>query len=269
MLFFMTSLNKKLNRTRSSVRALLAFSRSWDVPSSPGRREPWVAVWPEVTDGAGNVVTSVGENDEFMLRVYAEDLRSNPEGVFAAYVDIPFDTGLVQLNGSVIHGPLFPNVTSADSSTDGLLNDFGGAGLLTPSGSGPLLVFEQPMKSLSAGSVDFSLATGDNPPFTDVLLYGNNTATPLDVIQFGSTTLSIVPEPSSCGLFALGLVCWRFVVGSDRNHEMSLDLSHRRIDCSTGSTSAATGRAARADMEHAENGMFDGSAMLRVLRPRN
>ena len=206
MFTFTTRLFSNPCRHRTATAAALAISMFFAGSESGRAQEFQAAVWPEIVDASGNPITSVGTSGEFMLRVYAEDLRPVPDGVFAAYVDIPYDDALVALNGSVVHGPLFPNVVSAHTTTAGLLDDFGGAGLLTPSGGGPLIVFEQPMTALAPGDVEFSLKTGGSPPFTDILLYSLNDAVPVDQIQFGSTSLAIVPEPSSAGLLGIGLV---------------------------------------------------------------
>ena len=48
----------------------------------------------ELTDTQGSAITSVAAGDQFLVRVLVEDKRSPPDGVFAAYTDVTFDTSL-------------------------------------------------------------------------------------------------------------------------------------------------------------------------------
>src|SRR5262245_50927905 len=45
----------------------------------------------KLTDLGGAPVSSVQPGDEFVLHLYAQDLRDQPHGVFAAFADITWD----------------------------------------------------------------------------------------------------------------------------------------------------------------------------------
>jgi hypothetical protein len=168
----------------------------------------------------------VGE--KFLLRSYVEDLRNlETGGVFAGYMDVPYDEELVAVNGAVEYGPLYQNGKSGELATFGLMDNVGsfsssgeqGNGI-DPIGVGEHLLFSVPLRALAAGTVTFTGTTAADSPIHDVLVYGENGPVSPDDIDFGETdvkidfgqvTLSVVPEPTAgvlASLLAPAVLVW-------------------------------------------------------------
>lgn len=152
-----------------------------------------VGVRLEATTLTGTPITAIDMGESFRLNVYVEDLRDNPSGVFAAYLDIFYQSTLVQLNGTVTYGAEFPNLRTGNTSQAGLLDEIGGAAGFTPLGGGEFLLLSAPFVALAAGNVTFVADPADTPIFGDVLVFGSNTPVPVDEISYGSTVLSVLP----------------------------------------------------------------------------
>ncbi|MEC9097296.1 MAG: GEVED domain-containing protein, partial [Planctomycetota bacterium] len=79
-----------------------------------------------MADGA-----QVVEGDQFTLRVSVRDTRSAvapaDAGVYAAYVDMLYDTDHLQVvAGSLNHGTIFTDITQGNATVPGLINEVGG-----------------------------------------------------------------------------------------------------------------------------------------------
>jgi hypothetical protein len=167
-----------------------------------------------VTDLSGNPISQIVQGQEFDLWFYVDDLRTssaspNPAitapGVFAAYLDILYSSGLVQLNsattpnpnGSIDFNVLYQSPYTQGKTGNGLIpgiiNDFGAL-------AGGVVSFEDPEKfarirftAKSPGLAEFATDPADNPPFTDVLMY-DTPFSPISIqdISFGRVSLEIV-----------------------------------------------------------------------------
>lgn len=145
----------------------------------------------ELTDTEGNPISSAIVGDDFVLRVLVEDLRETPKGAFAAYLDVVWSDNRVEVTGPLTYGTAFPNVHTGSTSTDNLIDEAGGTGGFNELGGGQFLVFDVPMRAVSAGAVTMQADSADNSPHTDTLLFGINTAIDSDVIVFNSVDLQV------------------------------------------------------------------------------
>ncbi len=64
------------------------------------RKDFLVGVTFETTGLAGNPIFTVTVGEEFLLNAYAEDLRAEPQGVWAAYIDIEYPADLATPAGA-------------------------------------------------------------------------------------------------------------------------------------------------------------------------
>lgn len=146
----------------------------------------------EATDLNGNLVSTVNIGDEFEIRVLASDLRADPQGVFAAYTDVVYNSA-VTLAGPVIYGDSFPNVQQGDASSVGLLDEFGATAGFGPLGGGEFVLFRIPFTATSLGTAEFETNAADLLPQHESLLFGSGSPVAINRIAFGSSTLQILP----------------------------------------------------------------------------
>lgn len=189
----------------------------------------------DTTNLAGDHVDTVLVGEEFFLEIYTQHVSGfvseTNAGVFAGYLDVAYDSSLASLAGAVVHSETYANVTSADLSVAGLLNNIGGISSsgelgvgLDPTGRDEFLLVSVPFRADAVGTIAFVGSESLSYPQHDVLIYGENE--PLlaknddsglaDLrLAFGSATLNVmaVPEPSSKGILVITalatLVWWR------------------------------------------------------------
>ncbi len=148
----------------------------------------------EVTDTSGTPITSVDVGDEFLLKVYVQDLRDEPHGVFGAFLDVVYNGLLVSVNGVLqFNETAYPNGQAGSLATAGLIDEAGALSNLKRLGGGEFLVWSLPMKAIGAGIATFTADPADVLPDHDVLLYDLDQAVSSDDIGYGSITLTIHP----------------------------------------------------------------------------
>ncbi len=167
---------------------------------------PLVTVRPEVDNFLGNPISSIMPGGNFLLKVFAQDVRTtspipNYFGVFEAATNVSYDPNFISINGPVTLNPLFSISPFINTATLGLISAGGAYFSLTPPGSAEQWVFSVPLHANSAGTEWFTSSFSNSG---DVLVYGYDNIVFDTEIQFLSTSLTIVPEPSS---FALGAIC--------------------------------------------------------------
>ena len=175
----------------------------------------------QTTDLNGVPIDSVLVGEQFLLQTYTQHVGGYdlPEeaGVFAGYLDISYDPQLASVAGDIEHAPLYSNGKNGDLSVPGLLDNIGGFDGLHHIGPDEQLLFTLPMRADSEGELLFVGSESLEYPMYDVLVYGKDVPVPARDIDFGEEDLRIsfgrvtlnvqaVPEPSSCLLFALGVV---------------------------------------------------------------
>jgi hypothetical protein len=145
---------------RLLLTAGVVAASGWEI-ESPGHAAsevveatPSARVRLELNDLAGQAVTSVQAGEEFILNAYVADLRSEPLGVFAAYLDLSFDADRIVPAGGVEFGPQYPNGPGSAGAVPGLLDEVGGfSGSYRPIGAGDFLLFRAPFRAETAGNV--------------------------------------------------------------------------------------------------------------------
>lgn len=166
---------------------------------------------------------SLSVGDKFNLNVYVDDLRAadpipgtaaDDRGVFAAYLDVLYNRGLVSVDPDATNplgfditcGPAFTNVStglcngaSGNAGTPGLINETGafqvGSG---PLGANEFLLYTVQMTATAAGAAvfrgdpaDIRSEVGPDPDH-DSLLFEPPQPVGISRIRYGSTTFNIV-----------------------------------------------------------------------------
>jgi len=147
----------------------------------------------EVASTDGTPVSTLTAGQAFVVNVYVEDLRDVPEGVFASYFDLQYDSSLVSVNGEIEYGSEFPNGHRADATTVGSVVDVGAFAGFTELGSGEFLLASVPFVTLANGVADFTADTTNASAGDDTRLFGLDTSVPLGQVSFVGVTLQIGP----------------------------------------------------------------------------
>lgn len=156
--------------------------------------EPLLGVRLEITDLQGNPINSLGVGDEFLLRMYGQDLRSTfqQRGVFAAFADVLFDGTLARpVPGSSIEFDSEFALVRTGSVSTGLINELGAAtSNSVPSDEAESLIATIRLEALAAGSVNFRSEPADAAS-SESLLYLIDDEIPDSQVEYGSVALAI------------------------------------------------------------------------------
>ncbi|EMI21703.1 peptidyl-prolyl cis-trans isomerase cyclophilin type [Rhodopirellula maiorica SM1] len=156
--------------------------------------QPIAEIKLTITDLDGNPITAVQVGQEFNLNMIGVDARTGDDldGIFAAFADILFDSGLIQPKAgtAITFSDRFPTVQKGTIS-DGLIDELGAAtDRLTPSELTDSLIATIRMEALGTGTVNIRSEPADAAD-SEVLLYGNDNRIPADAVAYGSVQLAI------------------------------------------------------------------------------
>ena len=160
--------------------------------------EDLVRIRLEAAANDGTLLDTIGVGESFVVNAYVEDIRSAPKGVFAAYVDVVYDSNIASVNGAIVHSTAFSNGRSGNTATPGLIDE---AGAFTQStlGGGEALLFSVPFVANAVGTLDLVIDAADTFPAHDTLLRGINTAIPIAFLDFVSDSIIVTSPPSGEG----------------------------------------------------------------------
>ena len=125
----------------------------------------------------GTPIATIAAGGQFVVSVYARDLRIDPQGVAAAYLDLLYDSSLVSIAGPITYGPDYSSGQSGEASTAGLVDEAGAsmAGS-TPLGGDERLLFRVLFTANAAGAAQFHSEPADTSPDHDTHVLGDDTA---------------------------------------------------------------------------------------------
>jgi len=157
----------------------------------------------EATDLSGRPIDSIAEGEEFLLRAYVDDLRSDQPstGVFAAYADVWYGSELIDVATEAARDVAEFSAPFVDGRrgtvSPGIIDEIGAfAGQQIPTGAAELPIWSLKFTAKTAGLARFVLDPADEIGH-DVLLYGLNEAVNPLKIEFIGDDLQIVPSDGS------------------------------------------------------------------------
>ncbi len=145
-----------------------------------------------------NAVTSVSIGQEFILRIVLNDLRTggNPEGdgVFSAYMDIEFDSNILELVGTtpVTYASLFGNGRSVPGiSTPGLIDELGAfSSFNVGPGRDPQTLATVRMRAKASGQALLSSNPAENAS-RGITIFKEDVNVPANRVTFGTANLAV------------------------------------------------------------------------------
>ena len=160
--------------------------------------DPLVRIRLDTADLIGNPITQITAGESFQLRAFVLDLRTTGNtGVFSAFTDVTFDPTLATVSGPIVHALDYMGFTLGDAMTPGLLNEVGGLmNSITPPGPSERLLFSVPFQAIAPGMVNFAADKADHFQ-SEMILYDLIPVVPAEQVVYGSTNLTIVPEPAT------------------------------------------------------------------------
>lgn len=172
------------------LRALLDFAGASSIDASP-----LVEVTLRAVDAAGQPLDAVEVGQPFYLVATVDDLRTDGQGVFSAYVDVAYPDALVELTGDVEFADAYPNQRSFSDATPGLLDETGAVGDLTPLGGAARMLFRVPLVATATGSFDWLGTTGDLLPDHEFTLY--DAEEPIDAARVSFVSVPVEAHASA------------------------------------------------------------------------
>ena len=151
-----------------------------------------VRIRAQATDAAGNPLAQINAGDRFYLRVYVQDSGPFGSGVFAAYLDVIYNSKLAKATGPIEFA--YPNGKSG-VLTPGRIYDAGAfSGQMTRGDTSVRLLFAVPMQATRDGTLTFALHAPELEGW-HTLLYDLNDLVADSRIDFQSSSLTVLPSP--------------------------------------------------------------------------
>ena len=147
----------------------------------------------QFTDSTGRIIDQVQLGDSFQVDVLVRDLRAVPQGVVAAFVDVIYDTDVIDVTSIVHHYQLGQDGRIDDSA--GLVDDAGGGQLEPPASSAPQRLLSLTATAIRPCRLTIQTRAADGPDAI-VALAGLDTDQ-RDRTLFGQATLTVVRSPDS------------------------------------------------------------------------
>jgi hypothetical protein len=148
------------------------------------------------TDIAGNPITQADVGEDFQIRAFVTDIRESPEGVFAAYADIQYNSGVASVDGAIEYDPFYSNGKSGSTATAGLVDEAGSfTSSSTPPGPDEKLQLIIPFTATATGVATFTLDPADVLG-NDTAVFGSDLPVPAAEILFVNTFVMVGEFPS-------------------------------------------------------------------------
>jgi cyclophilin family peptidyl-prolyl cis-trans isomerase len=187
-----------------------------------------VAFTLQLTQPNGSPLTSVDMGQSFVLHVMVQDLRPNPDGVFAAYLDLNWDPAKAAVTGPIHHGADYRLGRDQQTTGPGFMNNAGAfTSIFSGLGSGPLELFSVPMKAIGAGDFRLTASPADDSPLHDVVFFDSSVAPP-DEIDYGMASITVDPPPPGVLLLNHTLL----ITGSDQRDQLTVKSSYHLLTVS-------------------------------------
>jgi cyclophilin family peptidyl-prolyl cis-trans isomerase len=145
----------------------------------------------DTADLSGTPISTISPGEEFLVQVFVQDIRQNPKGVFAAYLDVTYDASRVSVVGeSIVYGAPYENGQSGDLSVPGLIDEAGAFAGFTQTGGAEKFLLSVRMKADQAGQVQFVGNPADGIGH-QILVYGSDLPIDWDAVTILPTTILV------------------------------------------------------------------------------
>lgn len=182
------------------INATLSINRGTGTIVDDDTNEPLVEITLEATHTNGSPISTLVVGDEFLVHAYVRDLREGAaaEGVFAAYLDVLFDSQLVMPLAPIQFDGIYSDGTTGSLATPGVVDEAGAFTLETPPlPSGELLLFTVRFVATGDGAVEFLADPADDLPTNEVLLFGSDLPVSQErIIYSGTSPIDVAPFPT-------------------------------------------------------------------------
>lgn len=145
----------------------------------------------------GSPLTNLRAGDDFILHVWAQDVRFDAKGIFAAYLNISWNSALATTTGDIQHGERFFNGKSGDQSQSGVIKEAGGFGGAAPTGGKRFDVISVPMRATAAGELSLMGSPSTYLPAHAILAYGMDNGIDASLAKFGQLHLTIAERANA------------------------------------------------------------------------
>jgi hypothetical protein len=140
-------------------------------------------------------ISQVQIGDSFEVQVLVQDITPGALGVFSAYLDMIYNSDLVQVDGGFndfVFSDVYINSNSGDPSSPGLIDELGGLDGISVLDGTPTPLVNIPFIATAAGSANFTGNPADILPNHETTLFGQNLAIPSGAQVFLDDTVDIV-----------------------------------------------------------------------------
>jgi cyclophilin family peptidyl-prolyl cis-trans isomerase len=151
-----------------------------------------VAFHVVITDLLGDEITEIEEGEDFLVKIFVQDVQSTPAGVFSAYTDVTYDPALATIKPPITFGSSFPNARSQNVTTPGLMDEVGGTASLSGLGAGQFEVFHARFTATAQGTLAFATNPADDTSAHPVLLFNVGSVIPTNQVTHASSSLTVV-----------------------------------------------------------------------------
>ena len=148
----------------------------------------------ETTNLTGTPISTIQSGESFLLRAFVQDMRTDPSGVFSAYLDVTYDASRVTASGDIDYGDsfAFPDTAPGKLDQPGLIDEVGAIAGFSETGAGEFLVFSlQFTAGSTAGSVTFTGDPADDEVLHAVIFFEPVENVPTSHVDYGQVTLEI------------------------------------------------------------------------------
>lgn len=139
----------------------------------------------------GSPIDHLRAGDDFILHVWSQDQRPNPKGIFAAYLDVNWNSDLAVTTGEIKNGDRFFNGKSGDLSEIGAIKEAGGFGGMAQSNGSHYEVFSVPMRAISTGMLSLVASPAADIHAHAILAHGIDGRIDDTLVQYGQLQLTI------------------------------------------------------------------------------
>ena len=168
-----------------------------------------VAIDFALVDSAGNAIDpqNVQLGDRVGLEIHVEDIRDDPTLVFAGYLDVLYDTSILDVAEStkddgfdfeVVFGPKYSTSLGVGTdATPGIIDEFGSLlrnASVAPDDYedfNPALLATIYFDAVQTGTTSIVGSPADSSPFQDTLLYGEDIPVNVSAIRYDSLTIIV------------------------------------------------------------------------------